>query len=877
MNFTVDQMRHIMDFTDNIRNMSVIAHVDHGKSTLTDSLVSKAGIIAASRAGDARFTDTRADEQERAITIKSTGVSMYFEYDYKTELALDAADEAELAGKDKTTEEEAEASAQPDGEEEEIELAEDKSFLINLIDSPGHVDFSSEVTAALRVTDGALVVVDCKSGVCVQTETVLRQAITERIRPVLMLNKLDLVILSLKLDPEDAFSKFQKAIESVNVIIATYGGEEIEKIMGVKMQVAPEYGTVAMGSGLHAWGFTLKNFAKVYARKMKTSRGKMLKRLWGNNFLKAGGGKWTNKAESDGQKNVRGFVKLIYEPICKVIDAALNNRMEKLEKMLKSLGVKLTTEERGLRDKPLMKRVMQKWLPAGDAVLEMIVLHLPSPRVAQKYRTEALYEGPDDDEAAVAMRGCDSSGPLMMYISKMVPTGDGGRFYAFGRVFSGKISTGMKARIMGPNYVPGKKTDLFVKNIQRTVIMMGNKAEAVPDIPAGNTCALVGVDQYLIKSGTITTFEGAHCMKMMKFSVSPVVRVAVEPKNAADLPKLVEGLKRLAKSDPMVQITSTESGEQIIAGAGELHLEICLKDLQEDFMKGAPIRVSEPVVSYRETVTERSSEVCLSKSANKHNRLHCVVEPMGMDLQEAIEDGKIVSNPKDVKAQTKVLGEDYGLVVDPKRLWAFAPDTNGPNLLIDETSGVQYLNEVKESINAGFQWGCKNGPLCDESVRGVYLKVQDVTLHADSIHRGMGQVMPTARRVLFASMYLAAPTLMEPVFLAEISVPNDETGGVYSALALRRGNVEEEIPVDGTPMLNMRAFLPVNESFGFDTALRAATGGKAFPQCTFDHWDVMSGNPLEEGNKVYELVRATRERKALKADLPPLDTYKDKM
>ncbi|CAE7943420.1 unnamed protein product, partial [Symbiodinium sp. KB8] len=289
-----------------------------------------AGIIAASRAGDARFTDTRADEQERAITIKSTGVSMYFEYDYKTELALDAADEAELAGKDKTTEEEAEASAQPDGEEEEIELAEDKSFLINLIDSPGHVDFSSEVTAALRVTDGALVVVDCKSGVCVQTET--------RIRPVLMLNKLDLVILSLKLDPEDAFSKFQKAIESVNVIIATYGGEEIEKIMGVKMQVAPEYGTVAMGSGLHAWGFTLKNFAKVYARKMKTSRGKMLKRLWGNNFLKAGGGKWTNKAESDGQKNVRGFVKLIYEPICKVIDAALNNRMEKLEKMLKSLG-----------------------------------------------------------------------------------------------------------------------------------------------------------------------------------------------------------------------------------------------------------------------------------------------------------------------------------------------------------------------------------------------------------------------------------------------------------------------------------------------------------------------------------------------------------
>jgi len=877
VNFTTDQMRHIMDFTDNIRNMSVIAHVDHGKSTLTDSLVSKAGIIAASRAGDARFTDTRADEQERAITIKSTGVSMYFEYDFKTETMLDKADEAELAGKDKTLEQEAEESLQAAEAEEEIELAEDKSFLINLIDSPGHVDFSSEVTAALRVTDGALVVVDCKSGVCVQTETVLRQAITERIRPVLMLNKLDLVILSLKLDPEDAYNKFQKAIESVNVIIATYGGETVAKTMGVRMQVAPEWGTVALGSGLHAWGFTLKNFAKVYARKMKTSRGKMLKRLWGNNFLKEGGGKWTNKAETDGKKNVRGFVKLIYEPICKVIDAALNNRMEKLEKMLGSLGVKLTTDEKNLRDKPLMKRVMQKWLPAGDAVLEMIVLHLPSPRTAQKYRTDTLYEGPVDDELSVAMRNCDSKGPLMMYISKMVPTGDGGRFYAFGRVFSGTISTGMKARIMGPNYVPGKKTDLYVKNIQRTVIMMGNKAEAVPDIPAGNTAALVGVDQYLIKSGTITDHEGAHNLKHMKFSVSPVVRVAVEPKNAADLPKLVEGLKRLSKSDPMVQIFSTESGEQIIAGAGELHLEICLKDLQEDFMKGAPIRVSEPVVSYRETVSAPTSEVCLSKSPNKHNRLFCLADQIPMELQEAIEDGKVKPNPKDPKVQSKELAEIYGLTVDPKRLWAFAPDTNGPNLLIDETSGVQYLNEVKESINAGFQWGCKNGPMCEEPVRGVYLKVQDVALHADSIHRGMGQVMPTARRVLFACMYLSQPTLMEPVFLAEISVPNDETGGVYSALALRRGNVEEEIPVEGTPMLNMRAFLPVNESFGFDTALRAATGGKAFPQCTFDHWDTLNGTPFDDGSKVQEIVQNCRERKGLKKEMPPLDQYKDKL
>merc|ERR1719201_2568756 len=209
-----------------------------------------------------------------------------------------------------------------------------------------------------------------------------------------------------------------------------------------------------------------------------------------------------------------------------------------------------------------------------------------------------------------------------MYVSKMVPTSDKGRFYAFGRVFSGKIATGQKVRIMGPNFTPGKKEDLYEKSIQRTILMMGRYIEAIEDVPCGNICGLVGVDQFLVKTGTISTFKEAHNMKVMKFSVSPVVRVAVEPKNPADLPKLVEGLKRLAKSDPMVQCSTEESGEHIIAGCGELHLEICLKDLQEDFM-GCPVKISEPVVSFRETVAAESDQTCLSKSPNKHNRLYC--------------------------------------------------------------------------------------------------------------------------------------------------------------------------------------------------------------------------------------------------------------
>ena len=234
------------------------------------------------------------------------------------------------------------------------------------------------------------------------------------------------------------------------------------------------------------------------------------------------------------------------------------------------------------------------------------------------------------------MKTCDPNGPLMMYVSKMVPTSDKGRFFAFGRVFSGKVATGLKVRIMGPNYVPGKKDDLYLKSIQRTILMMGRYTEPIEDVPCGNICGLVGVDQFLVKTGTITTFEGSHNMKMMKFSVSPVVRVAVECKSPADLPKLVEGLKRLSKSDPMVQISIEESGEHIIAGAGELHLEICLKDLEEDHA-GIPIKVSEPVVSYRETVSEPSDRTCLSKSPNKHNRLFMKAQPMPDGLAEEIE------------------------------------------------------------------------------------------------------------------------------------------------------------------------------------------------------------------------------------------------
>ncbi|KAK7850918.1 elongation factor 2 [Quercus suber] len=661
--FTADELRRIMDLKENIRNMSVIAHVDHGKSTLTDSLVAAAGIIAQEVAGDVRMTDTRADEAERGITIKSTGISLYYEM----------SDESLKSYK-----------GERNGNE----------YLINLIDSPGHVDFSSEVTAALRITDGALVVVDCIEGVCVQTETVLRQALGERIRPVLTVNKMDRCFLELQVDGEEAYTSFQKVIENANVIMATYE----DPLLG-DVQVYPEKGTVAFSAGLHGWAFTLTNFAKMYASKFGVDESKMMERLWGENFFDPATKKWTTK-NTGSPTCKRGFVQFCYEPI---------------------------------------KQIINTW-------------------------------------------------PLMLYVSKMIPASDKGRFFAFGRVFSGKVSTGLKVRIMGPNFVPGEKKDLYLKSVQRTVIWMGKKQETVEDVPCGNTVALVGLDQYITKNATLTNEKevDAHPIRAMKFSVSPVVRVAVQCKVASDLPKLVEGLKRLAKSDPMVVCSIEESGEHIIAGAGELHLEICLKDLQEDFMGGAEISKSDPIVSFRETVLDKSSRVVMSKSPNKHNRLYMEARPMEEGLAEAIDDGRI--GPRD----------------DPK-------------------------------------------------------------------------VIPTARRVIYASQLTAKPRLLEPVYMVEIQAPEQALGGIYSVLNRKRGHVFEEMQRPGTPLYNIKAYLPVKESFGFSQDLRAATSGQAFPQCVFDHWDIVSSDPLEAGSVAAQLVTDIRQRKGLKEQMTPLSDYEDKL
>ncbi|KAJ7319300.1 P-loop containing nucleoside triphosphate hydrolase protein [Mycena albidolilacea] len=833
--FTVEEIRGLMEKPTNIRNMSVIAHVDHGKTTLTDTLIFRAGISAPGR----RYMDTRPDEKDRGITIKSTAISLYFKL--------------------------------PDEDLKAIQQKTDGSeFLINLIDSPGHVDFSSEVTAALRVTDGALVVVDTVDGVCVQTETVLRQALTERIKPVVVINKVDRAMLELKISKEELYNSFSRTIESVNVIISTYNDPALGDV-----QVFPDKGTVAFASGLHGWGFTLRQFANRYAKKFGVDKDKMMKRLWGDNFFDPATRKWTTKStDAEGKPLQRSFNTFVLDPIFRIFEAVLGSDKEGIGSILEKLDITLTLAERSTEGKDLLKIIMQRFLPAGDALLDMVVLHLPSPATAQRYRVETLYEGPMDDESAIGIRDCDPEAPLVLYVSKMVP--DKGRFYAFGRVFSGTVRSGQVVRIQGPRFLPGRKNDLFVKSIQRTVLMMGRTIEPLDDCPAGNIVGLVGIDKFLLKSGTLTTSESAHNMRVMKFSVAPVVQVAVEVKNPADLPKLVEGLKRLSMADSLIQVSTSDSGEHLIAAAGELHLEICVKDLIDEYA-GVPLTVSQPIVPYRESVNVESSTVALAKSPNKHNRLYVSAMPLGEALTKAIDDGD-VSAHDDFKLRARVLADEHGWdVTEARKIWAFGPDSSGPNLLVDCTKGLQYLSEVKDSCVAGFQWATKEGVCTGEPMRGARFNIMDVMLHGDAIHRGGSQVIPTMRRVVYAASLLAQPVLQEPIFLVEIQCPDSAIGGVYGCISSRRGQVFSEEPRVGTPMYTIKAYLPVSESFGLNAALREATSGQAFPQSVFDHWAAVPGSPLDKGSKTEEIVTKIRTRKGLSPGIPALDNYLDKL
>jgi len=723
----------LMTKKENIRDIGIIAHIDHGKTTMTDSLLAEAGLLSPTIAGEARALDYLEEEQKRGITIKTANISLLHEI-------------------------------------------ENKPYIINLIDTPGHVDFTGKVTRALRAIDGVVVVVDAVEEVMVQTETVTRQAIGERVKPVLFINKVDRLIKELRLKSDEIQKKLVRIIRDFNNLIELYGEPEFKD----QWKVDPAKGTVAFGSALHKWGFTL-DIAQ--------------------------------------QKGIK---------FSDVVDAYQKENYQQLQTIV----------------------------PLHNAILSMAVKHLPNPIQAQKYRTPKIWKGDIESEIGQAMLNCSDTGPTVVCITLAQMDPHAG-LIATGRLFSGEVKERDQV------YLVGVKKD---HRIQQVSMYMGAFREIVDRIKAGNIAALLGLDS--ARAGeTLVDFAYKDVMvpfERIKYVSEPVLTVALEPTHPKDLPRLVDVMQRLAIEDPNLTTTiNKETGEYLLSGIGELHLEIAVKFLRDYAGGDLEIITSKPIVVYRESVAKQGLSA-IGKSPNKHNKLRIQVEPLEDNVIEMIEKGEITGemNPKQVAAtlQKKAgwSSEEAGNV------WTIE---DHKNMLLNLTRGIQFLHEAKDMIIAGFRWGCQSGPLCEEPMRGVKVKLMEAQLHEDPTHRGPAQITPATRRAMFGSFLTADPCLLEPVYKITVTVPSQWVGEVSNIITRERGRILSS--EQKGPITNISGFIPVAETFGLAAEMRSATSGHAFWQSTFDHWE-----PVSE-NTALTIIRETRKRRGLPPEIPTADKFVD--
>jgi elongation factor 2 len=684
----VEKVTRIMNDPKHIRNIAICAHIDHGKTTFSDNLLAGAGMMSEELAGKACQLDFHEDEQERGITIDSAAVSMVHEFE---------------------------------GEE----------HLINLIDTPGHVDFGGDVTRAMRAVDGAIVLACAVEGVMPQTETVLRQALKERVKPTLFINKVDRLIKELQLTPEAMQERFVKIIAEVNKLIKDIAPPEY----GDKWQVSVQDGSVTFGSAFHNWGMSLPYMQK---------------------------------------KNIS---------FKEIIDA------------YKSADVEAY-------------KALAKKAPVHEVCLNMVIKHLPNPVDAQDYRIPKIWHGDIESSEGKSLKACDPNGPLFFVITKIVVDPQAGEISA-GRLFSGTMKRGTEAYLNRAK-MPGRIQQVFIYN--------GAKREIVDNVPAGNVIGIAGIKSM---PGETITVGPSEPFEEISHLFEPVITKAIEAKNPADLPKLIEVLRQVSKEDPTIKIEiNEETGEHLMSGMGELHLEVIENRIVSD--KNVQVQTSPPVVVYREAVQTLSPEA-EGKSPNKHNKFYFKVEPLDPKITELIKSGEIADNRRIKKKEQDLWDKLRDCGMDTKMVQKVRDIFKG-NLLIDGTRGIVYIGEVIELVTDSFEDVMSRGPLCKEPCSKVMVTLTDCSLHEDAIHRGPAQVYPAVRDGIRAAMSQAKPILLEPIQTLQLEAPNEYMGELSKLVSAKRGQLLE-MNQEGV-LVVAKARLPVAEMFGMSSELRSATGGR---------------------------------------------------
>jgi elongation factor 2 len=720
----VNECERLMDEPENIRNIAIAAHVDHGKTTLTDNLLAGAGMISDETAGQQLAMDTEEDEQERGITIDAANVSMTHEY-------------------------------------------EDTNHLINLIDTPGHVDFGGDVTRAMRAVDGALVVVDAVEGAMPQTETVLRQALREGVKPALFINKVDRLINELQEGPEEMQKRLLSVISDVNELIRGMTEEE-----DYDWTVSVEDGTVGFGSALYKWGVSMPSMQRT-----------------GIDF---------------------------------------GDIME-LER----------SGEEGREE-------LQERTPLSNVVLDMVAEHFPNPVDAQPRRIPTVWRGDADSDLAESMRLVDEDGEVVFMSTDISMDPHAGEI-ATGRLFSGTIEKGQNLYVSGT---------AGTNRVQSVGIFMGGEREEVDRVPAGNIAAVTGLKD-AIAGSTVSSVEMTPFESIEHIS-EPVITKSVEAKTMDDLPKLIEVLQQVAKEDPTIQIEINEdTGEHLISGQGELHLEVITHRIRDN--QGIDVHTGEPIVVFREQPQEESREV-EGVSPNRHNKFYITAEPMDQDIVDAIHLGKASMDMPELERREAL--QEAGMDKDTSQNVEHIFNTN---VLIDETKGIQHLNETMELVIEGLEDALEDGPLAAEPVQGALLRLHDAKLHEDTIHRGPAQVIPAVRDAVHRSLIDARIKMLEPIQDVRIDVPSEYMGDASGEIQGRRGRVDDMYQ-EGDLMV-IEGIAPVEEMIGFSSDIRSATEGRA------------SWNTENAGFRVLvdslqpEIISEIRERKGMKQELPPSIDY----